>query len=462
MARITVQAVHADGEQRGWTLSERIVADNLASDHYATQLLERHHRRRWQHSRQVAIAVAALVLGAVQLALVGTSNANAATPTSPPPVTILTSRPHLGRGDIFITPTSRTSTYANGPEILDKRGNIVWFHAIPQGQTASDFRTQIYEGRPVLTWWQGTGLGGLATGTDYIYNDHYQQIATVNAGNGLSADGHEFLITPWNTALILSYTTATANLTSIGGPANQTVVNGVVQEIDIATGKVLFQWNSQDHVPFSQSEQPLPASPSTPWDWFHINAVHLDNDGNLLIDARDTWTTYKVNRSTGSIIWQLGGKASSFTLEAGPGQVLDSANEIFAWQHDPEAIGHDQYTLFDNESSGNALLPYSRAITVKLNEQAHVATLVASDAQPEGLSAASQGNAQTTSRGNLFVGWGALPYFSEFDHAGRLVFNAEFPTGVNTYRAYLLPWGSHGSDGHGVHHDGTNRRGGQG
>ena len=138
------------------------------------------------------------------------------------------------------------------------------------------------------------------SGTDYIYNDRYQQIATVNAGNGLSADGHEFLITPWNTALILSYTTATANLTSIGGPADQTVINGVVQEIDIATGKVLFQWNSADHVPFSQSEQPLPASPSTPWDWFHINAVHLDTDGNLLIDARDTWTTYKVNRFTGT------------------------------------------------------------------------------------------------------------------------------------------------------------------
>ena len=30
----------------------------------------------------------------------------------------------------------------------------------------------------MLTWWQGTGLGGLSSGTDYIYNDHFQQIAT--------------------------------------------------------------------------------------------------------------------------------------------------------------------------------------------------------------------------------------------------------------------------------------------
>jgi hypothetical protein len=424
---------------------------------------------RW---RQLALGAAAMFVGVLPTVLVGTSSAAAAVPdvpppaptapltapavsppapttpspapTTPPPVSILTSQPNFGFGDVFITPTGDAATYANGPEILDSHGNVIWFHAIPQGQTAADFRVQSLYGQPVLTWWQGTGLGGLSNGTDYIYNDHYQQIATVNAGNGLSADGHEFLITPWNTALILSYTTATANLTSIGGPADQTVVNGVVQEIDIATGRVLFQWNSEDHVPFSQSEQPLPAAPSDPWDWFHINAVKLDTDGNLLIDARDTWTTYKVDRFTGNIIWQLGGKDSSFTLQAAPGQVLDSAGEIFAWQHDPQPLGNGVYTFFDNESSGTPLLPYSRAVTVKLNPWTHVATLVASDDQPEGLSAPSQGNAQTTADGDLFVGWGALPYFSEFNPAGQLVFNAEFPAGVNTYRAYLLPWNPNG------------------
>ncbi len=390
--------------------------------------------------RRRAVTGAAGLAGALGLALSGFVASGATTPSAPPPVTFLTANGAVGHGDIFITPTGDTGTYANGPEILSPTGQVVWFHPIPAGETAADFRTQTYDGQPVLTWWQGTGLGGLSTGTDYIYNDHYQQIATVNAGNGLSADGHEFLITPWNTALILSYTTATADLTSIGGPADQTVINGVVQEIDIRTGRVLFQWNSEDHVPFSQSEQPLPSSASTPWDWFHINAVHLDPQGNLLIDARDTWTTYDVSPWSGRILWQLGGKDSSFTEQAAPGQVLDSANEIFAWQHDPEALGNDTYTYFDNESSGVPLLPYSRAVTVKLNFQQRTATLVASDDQPEGLSAASQGNAQTTQEHNLFVGWGILPYLSEFSPSGALLFNAEFPAGVNTYRAYLLPW----------------------
>jgi hypothetical protein len=363
-------------------------------------------------------------------------------------LTLLASHAPLGGGDYFITPTGDSGTYANGPEIVNPSGKVIWFHAIPVGQTASDFRTQIYEGQPVLTWWEGTGFGGLSNGTDYIYNNHYQQIATVNAGNGDTTDGHEFLITPQNTALITSYDTATANLTSIGGPSDQTVIDGIVQEIDIATGKVLFQWDSADHVPYSDSEQPLPASASTPWDWFHINAVHVDTDGNLLIDSRATWTAFKVNRLTGSIIWQLGGKQSSFTLQAAPGQTLDSANEIFAWQHDPEAIGNDEYTFFDNDSEGTPLLPYSREVTVKVDPWDHVATLVSSIDQPEGLSASSQGNAQTLQDGDIVVGWGSLLYFSEFSHSGQVLFNAEFPAGVNTYRAYRLPWnGGFGSPG---------------
>jgi hypothetical protein len=400
----------------------------------------RRPRRLRPLGRRATAAIATLAAGAIPAGLAGAPPAGAATPTAPPPLTFLTSHGPTGNGDIFITPTGASDTYASGPEILDRHGKLVWFHAIPAGQTAADFRSQTYRGRRVLTFWQGTGLGGLATGTDYIYNDRYQQIGTVNAGNGLSADGHEFLITPSNTALILAYTTAKADLTSIGGPADQTVINGVVQEVDIRTGEVLFQWNSADHVPFAQSEQPLPSSASVPWDWFHVNAVHLDTDGNLLVDARNTWTTYKVSRSSGTIIWQLGGKASSFKLQAGPGQSLNNAGEIFAWQHDPEALGHDRYTIFDNESTGAPEFSVSRAVTVQLDERSHVATLIASDNQPEGLLAPSQGNAQTTDGGGLFVGWGSLPYVSQFDRQGRLVFNAQFPAGVNTYRAYFLPW----------------------
>ena len=227
---------------------------------------------------------------------------------------MLTQAADNGNGDIFIAPQG--CGYASGPEILTNTGKVIWFHALPAGETATDFRTQAHQGRPVLTWFQGRGLSG----TDYIYNDRYQQIAEVRAGNGYLTDFHEFLITPWNTALILADTFGTANLTSIGGPANQKVFDGIVQEIDIRSGTVLFQWNSADHVPYRDSHNPRPASAASPWDWFHINAVHLDTDGNLLINSRYTWTAYKVNLHTGKTIWELGGKQSTFKLTAAPGR----------------------------------------------------------------------------------------------------------------------------------------------
>jgi len=408
-------------------------------------------RSAWGSRARAAVVAATAVAGALAAALPASASAGALTASSlpPPPVTVLTNHGGERGGDLFVSPFGDSATYANGAEILSPDGQkVVWFHPVPAGQEASDFRAQTYRGQPVLTWWQGTGLGGLATGADYIYNARYQPVAVVKAGNGYSADGHEFLLTPWNTALLLAYTTATANLTSIGGPADQTVTDGIVQEIDIRTGRVLFQWNSADHVPYAQSEQPLPDSASTPWDWFHINAVKLDGQGGLLIDARDTWTTYDVSRRTGHINWQLGGKASSFREVAAPGQVLNAADRIFAWQHDPEVLGDGRYTFFDNESAGTANtgsgaltdLPYSRIDTVQLNFRNRTATLVRTENQPENLSAPSQGNAQTLPGGDRVVGWGSLPYVSEFTRSGKLLFNLQFPVGVNTYRAYRFPW----------------------
>lgn len=87
-----------------------------------------------------------------------------------------------------------------------------------------------------------------------------------------------------------------------------------------------------------------------------------------------------------------------------------------------------------------APLSHSRVVTVKLDLRTRAATLVKSVDQPEGLVAPAEGNAQTTGNGDLFVGWGELPYISEFSPSGQLLFNAELPAGVSTYRAYLLPW----------------------
>jgi len=393
--------------------------------------------RRGKAPLAVAAAAAAVIV------LTGTAcstvSSGAPAPAKAPAVTVLKQGANNSNGDIFITPSGGR---VSGPEIISNTGKVIWFHRLPAHELASDFRTQSYLGKPVLTWWQGPpNLGAVSGGADYIYNDRYQKIAEVKGGSGYSADGQEFLITPWNTALIIADTVTTANLTAIGGPADQKVVDSIVQEINISTGKVLFQWNAADHVPYKDSEQPRPASAATPWNWFYINAVHLDTHRDLLISARYAWAVYKVSLRTGKIIWVLGGKHSTFRLKAGPGQSLDKAGKIFAYQHDPEAIGHNEYTLFDDESGGgNWLLRYSRVVTVRLNLAAKVATLVKSVRQPEGLLATEQGNAQTTRNGDLFVGWGDTAFISEFSPTGQLLFNAQLPGVDITYRAYRLPW----------------------
>lgn len=356
----------------------------------------------------------------------------------PPPISISGTSPGLAPGSIFVAPkiTGTGVTGAQGPEIVDNQGRPIWFQPVDAPFTATDFRVQQYQGQPVLTYavGQSTGGPGHAEGEDVILNQHYQQIATVSAGNGLKADQHEFALTPQGTALITIYHQVPYDLSSVGGPANGSVLDGIVQEVDVATGKVLFQWNSLDHVPLSASYQPVPTDPNTPYDYFHINGVSLDSDGNLLISARHTWTVYKVDHETGAIVWRLGGKQSD--LKLGPGAQ-------FAWQHNaqPEAGQPNTIRIFDNESNGASVQPQSRVIDVHVDPQAKTATLVDQVVHPNGgISAASQGNAQRLPDGHLFVGWGATGRFSEFDSGGNLLLDGSVPSGYDTYRAYRSPW----------------------
>jgi len=294
----------------------------------------------------------------------------------------------------------------------------------------TDFRVQHYHGNAVLTWWQGIGIGGGEPGVDYIADSSYHVIATVHAGNGLDADGHEFVLTPQGTALVTIYHGVPYDLSSLGGPKNGTVLEGVVQEIDVATGRVIFEWHSLDHVPLAESYAPVP--PDEPYDYFHINAVNLDNDGNLLISGRHTWTVYKVDRQTGQILWRLGGKRSDFSLGSGV---------RFAWQHDPLPAGENTIRLFDNGSDGsNQVSPHSRVIWIRLDTATLTATLEKGIAHPAGLLVASQGNAQALDNGDTFVGWGSLDRVSEFDPQGKLIFDATIPGGNDTYRGYRFQW----------------------
>jgi hypothetical protein len=348
----------------------------------------------------------------------------------PPLVTVTASSPAVAPGDLFAAPYDGPGQ--SGPMILEPDGGLVWFKALPKHTSATNLRVQEYASKPVLTWWQGDiSVHGFGQGEDVILDSAYAQIARVKAGNGLQADLHDFQLTPQGTALITAYDPVYCNLSSVGGSADGAVTDGTFQEIDVRTGLVMYQWTSLDHVALAESYAPASTSSTAfPFDFFHINSINLDQDGSLLISARNTWTAYDLNAQTGQIVWQLGGRHSSFTLGAGVAT---------AWQHDPRQLANGTFSIFDNGASPR-VHSQSRGIVVSLEPQGKTATLVSEFTHTPPLSAKSQGNVQALANGDWLVGWGELPDFSEFSPTGELLFDAHFPAGDQSYRDLRFPW----------------------
>ena len=258
-----------------------------------------------------------------------------------------------------------------------------------------------------------------------IANSAYQTIAIVRGGNGYQPDLHAFQITPQGTALFTVYDAIRCNLSAYGGPSDGAVADTLFQEIDLRTGLVRFEWHALDHVPLANSYQPAtPGSSVSPWDYFHINALSPQGE-DLLVDSRNTWAAYEIHDRTGQIVWQLGGKHSSFAM--GPGASP-------AWQHDVRADPGGTISFFDNGATPK-VHPQSRVIVLALDLQQMTATLVSSFVHPTPLVAASQGDFQPLPGGDWEVGWGQEPWFSEFAAGGQLLFDAHLPAGLPVLHA---------------------------
>jgi hypothetical protein len=352
----------------------------------------------------------------------------------PPVVTVLHPAKDVAPGFVFIAP--KASDPQQGPEILDNSGEPVWFD--PLGKEATDFRVQTYRGEPVLAWWEGpptAPVSGTGIGHYVIMNSSYRVIARVQTGYGPNTgDLHEFQLTPQGRALVTIDRIVPYDLTPVGGPKNGLAVDGVIQEIDVATGRILFTWHSLAHVGVDEGEtKPPPASGAaskTPYDYFHINSIDQEPDGDLLVSARNTHAVYEIDPRTGAVVWRLGGKDSSFAMGAGT---------TFAWQHDARLQPDGTITLFD-DGAAPPVEEQSRAIRIRLDTHKMTATLVQADTSPDGVLSTSQGNVQTLPDGHLFVGWGSVPRFTEFDRDGRVVYDATFSAGDDSYRAYRFTW----------------------
>ncbi len=401
---------------------------------------------RRQLLRSAGVGAAGLGLaGSVGGLLAGTAaRARRSAPPRPPvPLPQWHSRPDLkipaltvthreqgaSEDPIFIAPYNAPNEAQAGAVIADSAGEAIWEHPVAHKVT-TNFQVQQYRGSPVLTWWEGSIEYGHGVGEYVIADASYRTVRRVQAAGGLYGDLHEFVITPRDTALLTSYVIRDADLSAVGGPHAGTIQDAIFQEIDLASGEVLLDWHSLEHIPLAESYSPVSAD----WDFFHINSVDLDGDGNLLVSGRSTHTVYKVDRG-GTILWRLGGKSGDFEMGAGTS---------FAWQHDARRRADGTLTVFDNGASP-AVEKLSRGLILELDEQAMSATLLHQYTHP-GVLASSQGSVQLLPNGNVFVGWGEVPRVSEFSRAGHIVFDALLGAQYQCYRAFRLPWSGRPAD----------------
>ena len=405
-------------------------------------------RPRRRGAALAAGLIAALALGA------GSGSASAVTWNHGPTLKILRTLPDLHPErvrlttdkagatdtDVFVAPKRDYGNWQTGPMILNPQGKLLWYLPMAPGQRAFNFNRQTYEGKPVLTWWQGQQAGGFGSGEDVIYDTNYRQIATVQAGKGLKADLHEFQITPQNTALLIAYKPVRMDLRSVGGTKNDLAMDNVMEEIDIKTGKVLLAWHTAQHIKPTESYGTVPADPKAPFDYVHMNSVDLAKDGNILISGRGTHAYYEIDRKTGKLLWRMGGKRSDFKM--GPGART-------AWQHDVRSLTATRISAFDNNAAVPAKGVQSRGVILKVDVRARTVRLIkAFKHRPKPILAASQGNMQSIQdargryTGNEMVGWGGdNQAFTEFNAKGDIVWEATFLSDkVDTYRAYKQTW----------------------
>src|SRR5215216_3173507 len=343
----------------------------------------------------------------------------------PPAIKVNTNLPGTAPGHIFVSPKKGPGEEApnqDAPLIVDSSGEPVWFHPLHDAEAdAFTFEVQTYKGERVLTWWEGVHTG-YGQGEYVIFDSSYRQIARFTAANGYEGDHHEFLITPEDTALITIYSKVVRDLSGMGGPVDGVVLEGIAQEIDIESGEVLLEWHSLDHIGLEESYY-------APYDYFHINSIDVYDEDHLLISARRTCAVYKVDRKTGEVVWRLGGKNSDFKMGAGVRTTL---------QHDARRHPDGTITIFDNGDVNR--VDQSRAIMIEVDEDKMIASLVREYTHPDRLLSDTQGNVQVLPNGNVFVGWGSAPFFYEFNHHGKLLFHAAFPTEDETYRAFRFQW----------------------
>ena len=272
---------------------------------------------------------------------------------------------------------------------------------------------------------------GVGLGVDEVYDSNYQRVARIAAGNGYQADLHDVQITPQGSAFITAFSPVHADLSAAGGARRGTVLDAVLQQVDIKTGLVMFEWHAFAHVPLEDSYT-KPRGAHEPWDYFHINSVSLDpwGDGNFIISSRNTCAAYEICTALDASCGASEERRPSFHMGAGSG---------IAYQHDVRWHPDHTLTIFD-DGAYPKVHAQSRVIRERIDWSTRTVRVVGRDVHDPPVLAGSQGNNELLPDGGSFVGWGEAPYLSEFGTSGQMLFDARLPPTGASYRAFRFAW----------------------
>lgn len=275
-----------------------------------------------------------------------------------------------------------------------------------------------------LTFWDKSDS------TFVMADSNFNLVKKYQMGNGYRTDEHEFLVYPDGTALLMAYDAQLLDMSVIvtGGNTEAIVTGLVLQELDI-DDNVVFEWRSWDHIEITEAVQQVCLT-CVEVDYIHGNSIDIDFDNNLLVSNRHLSSIIKIDRSTGEVIWRLGGEKNDFDF------VNETGINHFYYQHHFRLLPDGTYSLFNN---ANFQIPQASGAKIyELDQTAMTATLKWQYVHPtiDGfyLYGRAMGSVQLLPNGNFLIGWGLLsntnlapfPNASEVDTAGNVVWEMRY------------------------------------
>jgi hypothetical protein len=297
-----------------------------------------------------------------------------------------------------------------GADLL-RNGHLIWTDFVAKSPFTEHFEERTLDGRVVRTW------------------------ATV----GWPTNQHDFELLPNGNALLVTYPPRDhVDLRQWGGPADATVFDGEVQQVD-RQGRLVWSWNTKDHTALAEAGRWLPGLIRHPtavrsdgagiYDVAHVNS--LESVGDLLvISVRYLDAVLGIDRRTGALLWKLGGTHTSRSL-AIEGDPL--ATRDFGGQHDARLVsGTRVLTVYDNGSKRGRL---PRALSFRLDPGHGRATLTRSVRFPAAGESICCGGARRLPGGDWVVSWGNTRWITELTPSGDPVLTLALADGLASYRA---------------------------